>query len=107
MTKVRTLGERIVPPDLRIHKWNEPTFDPESRYPVGWGVKTNDSPLFFFSLQPEDRVKDATIVLHQFEKWRYGFRTIGIFRDQQHKSLKTLARFTDVAEKNFCALDGN
>ena len=38
--------------------------------------------MFLFALKTEDKVKDATIVLHQFEKLQYRFRTVEIFQDQ-------------------------
>ena len=63
--------------------------------------------MCLFALETEEKVKDATIVLHQFEKLQYRFRTVGIFQDQQDISSITLARFTDVAEKSFSALEGN
>ena len=107
VSDVRAFIERIVPLDRRTHRWHEPKLDPEARYPIDWLVRTTGTPLFLFALQTEDKVKDATIVLHQFEKWQYRFRTVGIFQDQQDISVRTLARFTDVAEKNFSALEGN
>ncbi len=104
---VQQLIEDLIPPELRMRKWHEPKLDPEGRYQVDWYVRTVEVPLFLFALTSEDKVKDATITLHQFEKWNYGYRTVGIFQDQQEISQKTLARFTDVAEKNFSALHGN
>lgn len=104
---VRAFVERVVPLDRRTRGWHEPGLDPDARYPIDWFVRTPEVPVFLFALQTEDKVKDATIVLHQFEKWKYNFRTVGIFQDQQEISARTLARFTDVAEKNFSAFAGN
>jgi hypothetical protein len=104
---VEKLVETLIPGPLRMRKWHEPKLDPEGRYPVDWYIRTDAVPLFLFALTSEDKVKDATITLHQFEKWNYEYRTVGIFQDQQEVSQKTLARFTDVAEKNFSALHGN
>ncbi|MEJ7812688.1 MAG: DUF1828 domain-containing protein [Gemmatimonadaceae bacterium] len=105
---VRTFIEDVIPPPLRVHKWHEPERDPAAHYPVDWMLRANgDGPIFVFALQTDDKVKDATITLHQFEKWDYKHRTIGIFQEQEEISRKVLARFTDVADKNFSAFEGN
>lgn len=104
---VRELLERLIPARRRVSGWHHPTLDREGHYPVDWYVETADIPMFIFALTTEDNVKDATITLHQFERWNVLHRTVGIFQDQQEISQKALARFTDVAEKNFSALYGN
>lgn len=101
------LIESTVPRDRIIRHWNEPRLDPEGRYQVDWFIRAAAEPLFVFALTSEDKVKDATITLHQFERWEYPHRTIGVFHDQENITNKTLARFTDVADKNFSVFTGN
>lgn len=101
------LVERAVPPGARVRNWRDPEHDREGHYPVDWRLGGDNDPVFLFLLTSQEKVQDATIVLHQFAKWGVEHRTVGIFEDQERISRRTLARFTDVSEKNFSALPGN
>ena len=61
-------------------------------------------PLHVFALSSDDRVRDATISLLQFERWGLPFRSLGIFEDQEQIARKPLPRFTDVCERQFASL---
>ena len=60
-----------------------------------------------FQAQDDDRTRDATIALLQFEKWGMTHQSLGVFEDQEEVNRKVLARFTDVCEKQFSSLTGN
>ena len=64
-------------------------------------------PLFVHALASDGRTRDATIAVHQFEKWGITFRSLAIFEDQESINRKVLARFTDVCDKQFSSLSGN
>jgi hypothetical protein len=64
-------------------------------------------PLFVQALPNDDKTRDATITLLQFEKWGLAYRTMAIFKDQEQINRKVLARFSDVSEKQFSSLSVN
>ncbi len=64
-------------------------------------------PLMVFALPHDDRTRDATIALLQFEKWGVTHQSLGVFEDQEQVNRKVLSRFTDVCEKQFSSLTGN
>lgn len=107
MDDFRVLMEEHVPEQRRVFDWVDPERDPEGKYPVDCRVNSMQRPLFVYALPGDDRVRDATIALHQFEKWGLEFRSLAIFEDQEQVNRKVLARFSDVSDKQFSSLTGN
>ena len=103
----QTFLEQEVPEDRRIFNWHDPVHDREAKYPVDCRVNGMSRPLFIYALPSDDKVRDATIALLQFERWRLPYRAVGIFDDQEQVSRKVLARFSDVCDKQFSNLSGN
>lgn len=100
------LAERA-PEERRQFDWHDPKHDPQGRYTVDCRINGMARPLFVHALANDDRTRDATIALHQFERWGVGFRSLAIFEDQESINRKVLARFSDVCEKQFSSLAAN
>lgn len=107
MEDFRAFMEEHVPADRRSFDWNDAKHDPEGKYIVDCRVNGMTRPLLVYALPGDDKVRDATIGLLQFERWGLSSRAVGIFEDQEEVNRKVLARFSDICEKQFSSLAAN
>ena len=103
----REFFTEAIPEDRRSFDWRDPENDPEGRYSVDCRINGMSRPLLVHALPNDGKVRDATITLLQFEKWKKSFRSLAIFDDQESIHRKVLARFSDVYENQFSSLAAN
>lgn len=96
-----------VQPERLEFDWTDRVNDPKGIYVVDARINHMKRPLFVYALPNNEKVSVATIALLTFEKWHIPFRSLAIFEDQTSIAPKPLARFSDVADKQFSSLEGN
>jgi len=114
----RVFMEAEVPENRREFGWHDPVRDPEGKYTVSCRINSMPRPLLVFALAHDDKVRDATIAMHWFERQpsadarsaaraAMAGRSMAIFEDQEQINRKVLARFSDVCDKQFSNLATN
>jgi hypothetical protein len=95
----RALMEQIIPQERRVFEYHDPCLDPKGVYRVDCRINGRKRPELVFFIPNDSRCQNATIVCHQFERWKAPFRATGIFEDQAEVNPRAVAQFADIAYK--------
>ncbi|MCY3628026.1 MAG: DUF1828 domain-containing protein [Gammaproteobacteria bacterium] len=104
MEDFRSLLMKTVDRKRMVFDWNDPERDPDGKYVIDCRINGTADPLYIIALNSDNKTRDATIALLQFEKWGKSFRSMAIFENQETINRKVLARFTDVCDRQFSSI---
>lgn len=104
MEDFRAFLQEKVPSKRRTFDFHDKQNDPAGNYAVDCRINGMSRPIMVFGIHTDAKCRDATITLHQFEKWGIQFQSMAIFEEQPRINNKVLARFSDVAGKLFSSL---
>lgn len=105
MEQFRALMTDLIPEERREFDWHDERYDKDGKYPIDCYINGVSSPILVHALNNDNKTRDTTITLLQFEKWPIQYRSIAIFENQENIGRKVLARFSDVSDKQFSTLN--
>ena len=93
-----------IPEEIVELNYTDPVHDSAGLYPVDCRIKGKNRDIFLFAIPNDDRCRDATITILQFEKFGRDFTPAAIFENQENINRKVLSRFSDVTDKQFSTI---
>lgn len=90
-------------PNSRVD-FRDPERDPEGHYEVDILIPAPSKDVVVMLVSNDDQCREATIVLHQWEKWQRQFESVVLFRDEEDIARRPRAQLGDIAGKSFSSL---
>lgn len=107
MENFRDLFTELTPEERRIFGWHDPDRDSKGLYQVDCYINGAGRPLIVHALNNDEKTRDATITLLEFERWGLKFQSLAIFEEQESIGRSVLARYSNVGGKQFSNLEGD
>lgn len=87
--------------------YRHPDKDQDGRYSVDARLNGTSAgrQVFLFAVGSDAQCRDATIIIHRWLEWGERFHRVAVFQDQTEINRVVLARFSDVADRQFSSLD--
>ncbi|MCD4746283.1 MAG: DUF1828 domain-containing protein [Bacteroidales bacterium] len=107
MDDFRIYIQQIIPPDRLKLDYFDNEHDPKGMYTMDFCINGMEKPVFLFGIPNNDKTKDVTVNILQYERWGLKFRPVAVFEAQEEINRKVLARFSDVVDRQFSNLVSN
>ena len=79
-------------------------FDLNKAYPIDCIIETSKKPVYIFAMHNDNKCKDVTITIYEFERKGIKFFPVGVFENQEEINRKVLARFSAICDKQIPSL---
>ena len=107
MEDLMTFVRSVVSKERLSFDYLVPEHDTKGIYPIDCRINGMERPLFLFGIPTDDKCRDVTISILQYERWGLSFRPLGVFEQQEQIGRTVLARFSDVVDRQFSNLSSN
>ena len=111
MQTFRSLMLNHVGSDNVSFDWFDSSNDNKAIYTVDCKIacdkKPDKKPIFAYAINNDNKTRDVTIALHQFNAWGVEYRPLGIFEGRKKPGANVLQRFGHVCDEYFIGIDDN
>ena len=100
------IGETLPSKRMQFDYFDE-SRDPKGQYRVDCRINGMRRPVHVYAINNDNKCRDTTISILNFQKWDVPFRALGIFEEQEKINRKVLAHFTNVCDRQYASLAEN
>ena len=85
--------------------WIDSDNDKKAVFKVDCKIDCEKEPIFAYAINNDNKTRDVTIALHQFNAWGIEYRPLGIFEGRKKPGISVLERFTHVCDEYFTGIN--